>query len=74
MINIYNLTRKKLEEKLLSMNEKAFRSTQIYEWIYRKNVKSFEMMTNIKKDLIEYTKQQCELNNITLITSKLERV
>ena len=39
MNNIYNFTRKKLEEKLLSMNEKAFRSTQIFEWIYRKNVK-----------------------------------
>ena len=40
MNNIYNFTRKKLEEKLLSMNEKAFRATQIFEWIYRKNVKS----------------------------------
>ena len=43
MINIYNLTRKKLEEKLVSLGEKPFRATQIFEWLYKKNVKSFNI-------------------------------
>ena len=71
MINIYNLTRKKLEEKLLSMNEKAFRSTQIYEWIYRKNVKSFEMMTNIKKDTIQKLNENFEISSLKIVKEQI---
>ena len=56
--NIYNFTRKKLEEKLVSMNEKPFRATQIFEWLYRKNVRSFSEMTNLKKESIEIFKNE----------------
>ncbi len=66
MNNIYNFTRKKLEEKLLSMNEKAFRSTQIFEWIYRKNVKSFNEMTNIKKETIELLNKEFEISSLKI--------
>ena len=62
MINIYGLTRKKLEEKLVEIGEKSFRATQIFEWIYRKNVYEFEKMTNIKKDSVEKLKSNFEIN------------
>ena len=66
MNNIYNFTRKKLEEKLLSMNEKAFRSTQIFEWIYRKNVKTFNEMTNIKKETIDLLNKEFEISSLKI--------
>ena len=47
MSNIYNYTRKKLEQKLVEMGEKPFRATQIFEWLYKKNVTDFNNMTNI---------------------------
>lgn len=50
MINVYGLTKKELEESLISINEKPFRATQIFEWIYKKGVNKFEEMTNIKKE------------------------
>ena len=53
MNNIYNYTRKKLEQKLVQMNEKPFRATQIFEWLYKKRVTSFEEMSNIKKEQID---------------------
>jgi len=71
MNNIYGLTRKKLEEILLSMNEKSFRSTQIYEWIYRKNVKSFEMMTNIKKETIEKLQNNFEISSLKIVKEQI---
>ena len=71
MNNIYGLTRKKLEEILLSMNEKSFRSTQIYEWIYRKNVKSFEMMTNIKKETIQKLQNNFEISSLKIVKEQI---
>lgn len=66
MTNIYGLTRKKLEEKLVSMGEKSFRATQIFEWIYRKNVYQFENMTNIKKDSIQKLQLEFEISALEI--------
>ena len=41
MENIYNLTKEDLESYLININDKKFRSTQIYDWLYVKRVKSF---------------------------------
>ena len=43
----------KLEEYFLSLGEKKFKATQIYEWIYQKRIKSFDEVTNIKKAVID---------------------
>lgn len=40
MENIYNLTKEDLESYLININDKKFRSTQIYDWLYVKRVKS----------------------------------
>ena len=32
MVNIYDLSYEKLEEKLLSLGEKKFRCSQIWDW------------------------------------------
>ena len=53
MISIYGITRSKLEEYFVKNNDKKFRATQIFEWVYRKRIKSFDEMSNIKKETIE---------------------
>ncbi len=53
MVNIFNLTLNELEQYLLSINEKKFHATQIFEWLYRIRVTSFSDMTNLSKSLIE---------------------
>ena len=47
MKSIYGMTMEKLEEYFLSIGEKKFKATQIYEWIYQKRIKSFDEVTNI---------------------------
>lgn len=47
MENIYGLTKAKLEKRLIEVGEKPFRATQIFEWLYKKNITSFDDMTNI---------------------------
>lgn len=50
--SIYSLTRDELIEWAIAHGEKKFRATQIWDWLYRKRVQSFEEMTNISKDFI----------------------
>ena len=37
MKSIYGITRSKLEEYFVKNNDKKFRATQIFEWVYRKS-------------------------------------
>ena len=57
--SIYSLTRQTMQEWVLEQGEKKFRADQIWEWLYRKRVQSFEEMTNLSKDLIAKLKPVC---------------
>ena len=71
MNNIYNLTLTELEEYFLSIGEKKFKGQQVFDWLYRKKVKSFDEMTNLKKDIIEELKNTFEMNTISI--TKVEK-
>ena len=72
MISIYGITLKKLEDYFVSMNEKKFKATQIYDWIYKKRVKSFDECINVKKDTIEKLKQDFSFTSLTLLEKKTD--
>ncbi len=74
MQNIYGITKTNLEEYFINNNEKKFRATQIYEWIYRKNVKSFDEMSNINKDLINKLKKDFYFGNIDIIKKQEDKL
>ena len=69
-MNIYNYTINQLEQYFLNKNEKKFKATQIFEWLYQKRVASFDEMTNIKKDLINVLKQDFTFEDIKLLTKQ----
>ncbi len=50
--SIYGLTRDELIDWAMEHGEKKFRATQIWDWLYKKRVQSFEEMTNISKGFI----------------------
>ena len=49
--HICNLSYEELLRYLKSIKEKPFRATQIFEWVYQKNVWLFDDMKNLSKDL-----------------------
>ena len=51
-MNIYDLTLNELEEYFLSIGEKKYRATQVFDWLYEKRVSSFSDMFNLSKDII----------------------
>ena len=70
MQNIYDLSLKDLEIYFEKIGDKKYRARQIYEWLYRKGVNSFDEMTNIKKELIEKLKQDFNFNALKILTKQ----
>ena len=69
-MNIYNMTYDELEAYFLSIDEKKFKATQVYEWLYKKRVTSFQEMTNLKKELQEFLDKNFSIETIKMITSR----
>lgn len=67
MNNIYNYTKKDLENYFLEIGETKFRAAQVFDWLYIKRVTSFDLMTNLKKDLIKYLKENFSMDTIKLV-------
>ena len=51
MKNIFGLTREDLEEYFLSIGEKKFKATQVFEWLYIHKKWNINEFSNIKKDI-----------------------
>ena len=67
MQNIYNLTLKDFEDYFVNRKEKKFRATQVFEWLYRKRVTSFQEMTNLKKEVLEDLEQNFMMSTIQIV-------
>ena len=66
MTSIYNYSLTDLEEYFLNHNDKKFRAMQVFEWLYIKRVKSFDEMTNLKKEVIELLKKDFYLSTVKI--------
>ena len=70
MKNIYGYTLEKLEEYFESIGEKKFKATQVFEWLYKKRVKSFDEMSNVKKDTLEILKRDLTFSDIKIVAKR----
>jgi len=71
MSSIFDLSLEDLKQYFINKNEKPFRSIQIFEWIYRHEIRDFSMMTNQKKEIIEELKTDFDLNLLELVTRQV---
>ena len=71
MNNIYNYSLEDLEKYFVDNNEKKFKAVQIYEWLYKKRITSFDDMSNIKKETIDMLKKDFVIEELEII-SKLQ--
>lgn len=71
MNNIYNLTLNDLEDYFINKGDKKFKGQQVFDWLYRKRVTSFDEMTNLKKEVIEMLKSEFLVRTIQI--TKVER-
>ena len=73
MKNIYGVTIKELEDYFKSKNEGKFKATQVFEWLYKKRVKSFDDMKNVSKKTIEDLKSDYTIEPLEIITKKNDK-
>jgi len=56
MKNIIGIELSKLEEEMIALNQKKFRATQIFTWLYKKKAQSFDEMSDISLSFRETLK------------------
>ena len=54
MKSLFEYTLEELEKELTELGYSKYSASQIYDWVYRKKVLDFSLMSNIKKELREY--------------------
>lgn len=70
MKNIYNITFSELTDYFLSINEKKYKAIQLYDWLYVKRIKSFDSITNMKKEVIERLKKDFYFDKIEIVAKQ----
>ena len=60
------MTKQDLETYFLNIQEKKFKATQVYEWLYQKRVFAIDEFSNIKKETQERMKQDFDTHFIQI--------
>lgn len=58
MLNLYNFTLEKLEQQMALEGQKKYRATQLFKWIYEKNVSNFDDMSDVSKSFRDVLKEK----------------
>ena len=64
--NIRSLSLAELKEYFESIGDKKFRAIQAYEWLWKKNARNFDDMSNLSLDLRKKLAEDFELNTMTV--------
>ena len=73
MRNIYDLILKELEDYFISIGDKKFRAVQVYDFLYKKRVKSIDEMTNIGNNIKERLKNEFDMFKIKLVLKQSDK-
>jgi 23S rRNA (adenine2503-C2)-methyltransferase len=71
---IKNLTLEEIDRFFSSMGEKDYRGRQIMNWLYEKNVASFNEMTNFSKDLRSILDEQYTVSALEFVERKISKL
>ena len=63
-----------LQEEMLAIGEKGFRSRQIYSWIHEKLVDDFEEMTNLPKILRQKLEAAYEIRRVEMEKRQISKI
>lgn len=69
--NIKSLSKEELRNFFVQQNEKPFRANQVYEWLWKKQVSSFDEMNNISTSIKDLLKKHFVLNTVTIAEQQI---
>ncbi|WP_028043856.1 23S rRNA (adenine(2503)-C(2))-methyltransferase RlmN [Candidatus Stoquefichus massiliensis] len=73
MKSIYDYTQEQLINEFLLLDEKKFRATQVFEWLYRKNIQNFNEMSNLSLDLRQKLISHFEIGPLKIIEKQISK-
>ncbi len=73
MKNIKDYNIKELKKELENLGEKPYRAEQIYKWLYKENVQTFDDMTDLSLDLRKKLKEEYTLSNFEIIEKQISK-
>ena len=71
-MNLYGLTKEELEQYFVSIGEKKFKATQVFEWLYQKRITTIEEFSNIKKEVREQLQKDFSLELPKVIKREID--
>jgi 23S rRNA (adenine2503-C2)-methyltransferase len=71
--NIRELSEEELKSWFIENKEQPFRSIQVFEWLWQKSARDFDLMTNISKDLREKLKNNFTIHGAEIDTTQVSR-
>ncbi len=72
-IKLKSLSKKELEEFFVSMGEKAFRATQLMQWLYKYRVDDFSKITNMSKVIREKLNKTADISKAPVLAKQISK-
>ncbi len=73
MKNIKDYNIEELKKELLELGEKPYRAEQIFKWLYKEKVQSFDEMTNLSLSLRENLKKNYSICNFNILEKQVSK-
>ena len=67
MKNIYGLTMEEMENYFVEIGSRKFHGKQLFSWLYEKRIKSFDMVTDIKKEVLEKIREEYSIEHLKIV-------
>lgn len=73
MKTIYDFTYEQLQDVVIELGWKKYRADQMFQWLYRKHITSFEQMSDVNKESIQMLTEAFCVNPIQLVERQVSK-
>ena len=73
MKNIFSITYDELEKYFLSINDKKFRATQLYDFLYKKRISDLNLMNNIPNTTKDRLREDYDFSFIKIVKKQEDK-
>ena len=73
MKNIYDYSLEQLTEYFQSIKQKPFRAKQVFSWLYQKDARSFDDMSDLSKELRNSLKDEFNFDILKIKEKQVSR-
>jgi len=73
MLSIKDYDLEELKQIFMKLEEKSFRAEQVFRWLYKEKVSSFDEMTNLSLELRNKLKEKFTLSTFTILKKQVSK-